>query len=88
MNLSSLFATIGKIIAVVSTGEGGYGMNKKMGRFLQPDMGAYAVVMLVFVVAAVVALFINGAMLYDYINKGKYLTTEFMSFERLFDFWV
>lgn len=41
-----------------------------------------------FVVAAVVALMINGAMLYDYINKGKYLTTEFMSFERLFDFWV
>ena len=41
-----------------------------------------------FVVAAVVALLINGAMLYDYINKGNYLTTEFMSFERLFDFWI
>lgn len=41
-----------------------------------------------FVAAAVVALIINGAMLYDYINKGNYLTTEFMRFERLFDFWV
>ncbi len=41
-----------------------------------------------FVAAAVVALAINGAMLYDYINKGNYLTTEFMSFERLFDFWI
>ncbi len=41
-----------------------------------------------FVAAAVVALLINGAMLYDYINKGNYLTTEFMSFERLFDFWI
>ena len=49
-----------------------------------------------FVVAAVVALIINGAMLYDYIydeiyddiKKLDYLTTQFMSFERLFDFWV
>ena len=41
-----------------------------------------------FVVAAVVSLLVNGAMLYDYINKGNYLTTEFMSFERLFDFWI
>ncbi len=40
-----------------------------------------------FVVAAVVALLINGAMLYDYMDKGNYLTTQFMSFERLFDFW-
>lgn len=41
-----------------------------------------------FVVSAVVALVMNGAMLYDYINKGNYLTTAFMSFERLFDFWI
>ena len=41
-----------------------------------------------FVFAAVVALFINGAMLYDYMNKGGYLTTQFMAFERIFDFWI
>ncbi len=40
-----------------------------------------------FVVAAVVALVTNGAMLYDYMNKGGYLTEQFMSFERIFDFW-
>ncbi|MBQ9781457.1 MAG: hypothetical protein IJW00_11020, partial [Clostridia bacterium] len=41
-----------------------------------------------FVFAAVVALFVNGAMLYDYMNKDGYLTTQFLSFERIFDFWI
>ncbi len=40
-----------------------------------------------FVVAAVVALFVNGAMLYDYMNKGGYLTEQFLAFERIFDFY-
>ncbi len=41
-----------------------------------------------FVVSAVLALFINGAMVYDYLDKGGYLTAEFLSFERMFDFWI
>lgn len=41
-----------------------------------------------FVFAAVVALFVNGGMLYDYMNKDGYLTAQFLSFERIFDFWT
>ena len=41
-----------------------------------------------FVFAAVVALCVNGAMLYDYMNKGGYLTTQFLNFEIIFDFWI
>lgn len=41
-----------------------------------------------FVVAAVVALVINGAMLYEYANKSGYLASAYLDFERLFDFWI
>ena len=41
-----------------------------------------------FVIAAVVALLVNGAMLYDYMNKDGYLTEQFLAFERIFDFWI
>ena len=37
----------------VSAGEGGWIMNKKIGKLLHPDMGGYVAVMLVFVAAAV-----------------------------------
>ncbi len=41
-----------------------------------------------FAVAAVVALAVNGAMLYDYMEKSGYLTAGYLSFARLFDFWI
>lgn len=40
-----------------------------------------------FIVAAVVALMINGAMIWDYCNKSGYLASEYLSVARLFDFW-
>jgi len=41
-----------------------------------------------FVVAAVVAIFINFAMIYDYLPKNGFLESHFLSFKRLFDFWL
>ena len=40
-----------------------------------------------FAVAAVVSLFINFAMIYDYIPKTGMLQSEYMAFENIFNFW-
>ena len=95
---------IAPLVIIFSIWESGYGVRYCCDFAWQMILGGAAVLFFLyvksaeaqtkrilqglFVAAAVVALFINGAMLYDYINKGNYLTTEFMSFERLFDFWV
>ena len=41
-----------------------------------------------FVYSALVSLFINSALMYDYLNKTGYLESAFLSFERLFEFWL
>ncbi len=41
-----------------------------------------------FVYSALVSLFINSALMYDYLNKTGYLEARFLSFERLFEFWL
>lgn len=41
-----------------------------------------------FVYSALVSLFINSALIYDYLNKAGYLESAFLSFERLFEFWL
>ena len=41
-----------------------------------------------FVGAFAVALVCNFGMIYDYIQKTGYLETDFLSFKRLFDFWM
>lgn len=41
-----------------------------------------------FVYSALVSLFINSALMYDYLNKTGYLEAGFLSFERLFEFWL
>lgn len=40
-----------------------------------------------FAVSVLVAFLITFAMLYDYFVKTGYLATEFLSFERIFEFW-
>lgn len=39
------------------------------------------------IVGALISLLINGAMLYDYLPRTGWLRSEYLSFERLFDFW-
>ncbi|MBR5322071.1 MAG: hypothetical protein IKU48_00800 [Clostridia bacterium] len=41
-----------------------------------------------FVYSALVSLFINSSIMYDYINKDGCLEAAFLSFERLFEFWL
>lgn len=45
-------------------------------------------VILFFVYSAVISTVYNSALMYDYLNKAGYLQSTFMSFERLFEFWV
>lgn len=40
------------------------------------------------VVSALLSLAINGAMLYDYLPRSGWLQSEYLSFERIFDFWI
>ena len=40
-----------------------------------------------FALAAIVALFMNFAMVYDYIPKSGMLQREYMAFENIFNFW-
>lgn len=40
-----------------------------------------------FVYSAIIAVIFNGALLYDYFNKSGNLASEFISLEKLFEFW-
>ena len=91
------------LIIIFSIWESGYGVRYCVDFGWQMILGGAAVFYLIycrvansqtkalierfFVISAVIALVINGALIYDYMNKGGYLTTEFLSFERLFNFW-
>ncbi len=41
-----------------------------------------------FTVAAVLALVVNGAMIYAYLSKSGNLSAEYLRFAKLFDFWL
>jgi len=41
-----------------------------------------------FVVAAVLSLIVNGALVYDYMYRDGYLAEAFLRLERTFDFWL
>ncbi len=41
-----------------------------------------------FTVAAVLALIVNGAMIYDYLSKTGHMTADYLRFARIFDFWL
>ena len=95
---------IAPLIIIFSIWESGYGVRYCCDFAWQMILGGAAVLFFLyvksaegqtkrimqgaFIFAAAVALFINGAMLYDYMNKGGYLTTQFLAFERIFDFWI
>ncbi len=40
-----------------------------------------------FTAAAVLALVVNGAMIYEYLTKTGFLTAAYLNFARIFDFW-
>ena len=91
------------LIIIFSIWESGYGVRYCVDFAWQMILGGAAVFYLIycrvansqtkaliekfFIISAMIALVINGALIYDYMNKGGYLTTEFLSFERLFNFW-
>lgn len=41
-----------------------------------------------FTVAMVLAVIINGAMIYEYLSKAGYLAVHYLRFARIFDFWL
>lgn len=91
------------LIIIFSIWESGYGVRYCVDFAWQLILGGAAILYLIycrvannqtkaliekfFILSVVVALIINGAMIYDYMHKGNFLATQFLSFERLFDFW-
>ncbi len=41
-----------------------------------------------FTVAAVLAVIVNGAMIYDYLSKSGHLAASYLRFANIFDFWM
>ena len=94
---------IAPLIIIFSIWESGYGVRYCVDFAWQMILGGAAVLYMLycrvandqtrrliekfFMISMAVALVINGAMIYDYLNKGGFLTAEFLRFERLFDFW-
>ncbi len=95
---------IAPLIIIFSIWESGYGVRYCCDFAWQIILGGAAILYLLyarvaegqgktilrhaFTVAAIVAVIVNGAMVYDYLNKTGYLQNEYLRFARVFDFWL
>ncbi|MBE6585997.1 MAG: hypothetical protein E7645_05655 [Ruminococcaceae bacterium] len=94
---------IAPLIIIFSIWESGYGVRYCCDFAWQIILGGAAVLYLLYVrraegqgrsilrhaftVAMVLAVVINGAMLYDYLTKAGYLAADYLRLARVFDFW-
>ncbi len=94
---------IAPLIIIFSIWESGYGVRYCCDFAWQIILGGAAVLYLIysrvaqgqgksimrnaFVIAAVLSLIVNGAMIYDYLPKSGHLTGEYLQFANIFDFW-
>ncbi len=95
---------IAPLIIIFSIWESGYGVRYCCDFAWQIILGGAAVLYLIYVraadgqgksilrhaftVAAVLALVVNGAMIYDYITKTGHLAENYLRFAKIFDFWM
>lgn len=95
---------IAPLIIIFSIWESGYGVRYCCDFAWQIILGGAAVLYLLYVrvaegqgktilrhaftVAAVLALIVNGAMIYDYLSKTGLLAENYLRFARVFDFWI
>ena len=95
---------IAPLIIIFSIWESGYGVRYCCDFAWQIILGGAAVLYLLYVrvaegqgktilrhaftVAMVLAVIVNGAMLYDYFEKTGHLAVEYLKFARIFDFWM
>ncbi len=95
---------IAPLIIIFSIWESGYGVRYCCDFAWQIILGGAAVLYLIYVrvadgqgktilrhaftLAAVLALVVNGAMIYDYLSKTGHLAADYMEFARIFDFWM
>ncbi|MBO5042679.1 MAG: hypothetical protein J6D87_06920 [Clostridia bacterium] len=95
---------IAPLIIIFSIWESGYGVRYCCDFAWQIILGGAAVLYLLYVrvaegqgktilrhaftVAMVLAVIVNGAMIYDYLEKIGYLAGDYLRFSRIFDFWM
>lgn len=95
---------IAPLIIIFSIWESGYGVRYCCDFAWQIILGGAAVLFLLYVrvaegqgktilrnaftAAAVLALVVNGAMIYDYLSKSGLLAADYLRFARVFDFWM
>ena len=95
---------IAPLIIIFSIWESGYGVRYCCDFAWQIILGGAAILYLLyarvaegqgksilrhaFTVALVLAVVVNGALLYDYFETEGYLATVYLKFARIFDFWM
>ncbi len=95
---------IAPLIIIFSIWESGYGVRYCCDFAWQMILGGAAILFLLyarvadgqgksilrhaFTVAAVLALVVNGAMIYDYLTKTGHLAGDYLRFSKVFDFWM
>ncbi len=95
---------IAPLVIIFSIWESGYGVRYCCDFAWQIILGGAAILFLIYVrgaegqgktilrnaftVAAVLAVVVNGAMIYDYLSKSGELAGDYMRFARVFDFWM
>ncbi len=95
---------IAPLVIIFSIWESGYGVRYCCDFAWQFILGGAAVLYLIYVrvaegqgktilrnaftVAMVLAVVVNGAMLYEYLTKTGHLAAQYLRFARLFDFWM
>ncbi len=95
---------IAPLIIIFSIWESGYGVRYCCDFAWQIILGGAAVLYLLYVrvaegqgktilrhaftVAMVLAVVVNGAMIYDYLEKVGHLAGDYLRFARIFDFWL
>ena len=100
----SVTCVIAPLIIIFSIWESGYGVRYCCDFAWQIILGGAAVLYLLYVrvaegqgktilrhaftVAMVLAVIVNGAMIYDYLEKIGYLAGDYLRFSRIFDFWM
>ncbi len=95
---------IAPLIIIFSIWESGYGVRYCCDFAWQIILGGAGILFLIyarvaegqgksilrhaFTVAAVLALVVNSAMIYDYITKTGHLAADYLRFTKIFDFWM
>ncbi len=95
---------IAPLIIIFSIWESGYGVRYCCDFAWQIILGGAAVLFLLYTrraegqgktilrqafnVAAVLAIIVNGAMIYDYLSKTGHLAADYLRLARVFDFWL